>query len=119
MRQNLYIDSTIFYQLLGDPAFYDALPASLEPLRRKGEEAYADALKVAMGKASCNGCTSIKGVLSSVTSEYGQGLALIQKEAPQLLEPLVAYISKKRGYRPPLIVMYYRGTDGRTETLSI
>ena len=119
MRPNLYIDSSIFYQLLSDRAFYDALPAALEPLRKKGEEAYADALKVAMGKASCNGCTSIKGVLAPIMSEYGQALALIQREAPALLEPLVAYLTAKRGYRPPAIVMYYSGTDGRTETLSI
>lgn len=118
-RPNLYIDSSIFYQLLSDRAFYDALPATLEPLRKKAEAAYADALKVAMGQASCNGCTSIKGVLGPIMSEYGQALALIHKEAPSLLDPLVTYLTSKRGYRPPAIVMYYRGTDGRTETLSI
>ena len=112
--RSLVIEPTIFYQLLADREFYEVLPPSLAPLRDESEAARLDALNVALGKTSCTGCTSISSVLLPLMNQYGRELVAIQAVNPAALEPLVAYITKKRGFRPTPIVMYHKDVNGKT-----
>jgi hypothetical protein len=112
----LTLEPTIFYQLLADDEFYTVVPPSLATLEEQARKARQDALNVALGKA-CAGCSSVRDVLMPIMDEYGRQLSVIHQADPEALNPLVDYISRKRGFRPTPIVLYYREVNGKTTRL--
>jgi hypothetical protein len=116
MNRHLVLEATIFYQLFADPKFFDVLPASFAVHREAAAAAHQLALKLALGQA-CVGCTSISAALAPMMNEFGRMLAAIQAAEPDALQPLIAYITKKRGYRPDPIFLYYKTVEGKTAKL--
>lgn len=114
----LTIDHMILHQLLGDEAFYDALPASLERLRKPGCEAHRAVVEQMIAGKPCLGCSPIKARLLPLQNDLGNSLTAIQAMDPEALRPLRTYLEHKRGYPLQAVMMYYKGESGRLARLS-
>jgi hypothetical protein len=117
----MVIDYMTLFGILGDDAFYDALPAGMEDLRAKGKHLYKAVVDLALGKAAidaaCSGCSQHRQIITPFQSVLGQRLAMAKDADPKLLEPLADYIGKRRSFRPLPIMMYYLDGLGRTSRL--
>lgn len=105
----------MLYQILADDNFWEAVP-EFSYLRTEGEAAHFHALErllkpqeVAPG---CVGCTSLRTTLRPILDTMTHDIAEWVKEDPAKLDNLVAYITKRRGFRPMPIVVYHRSLDG-------
>lgn len=115
------IDVMVTYQLIGNPEFWEAAPPGLlDDIRDSAREAYEKALAIARGD-SCPGCNSIRAALTDTHNEIGRRLAGVQAVAAEWrgFDPLVDFITRKRGYRPRPIIMFYKDTNGVTAKLEL
>ncbi len=115
------IDVMVTYQLIGNPEFWKAAPPFLlDDIRESAAEAYEKAVQLAMGQ-SCTGCNSIRAVLIDTHNEIGRRFASIQRVLDDTdgLLPFIDLISRKRGYRPRAILMYYKDVESRMQTLTL
>jgi hypothetical protein len=109
----LALDHMLLYQLFQDPAFYAAVPAFFF-LKGQGLAVTAKiTASIVAGDDGCGGCGGgIKAAMEPVIVQFVEQLRKLKDDAPHALEPLVAYVAKRRGFRPVPLVVYYRGSDG-------
>jgi len=99
------LDHNLLYQMVTDPAFFRRVPV----LFFMKEQAEACAAAFAAGE--CGGCGAT-GAMGPAMATFVRTLISTQRDAPEMLDPLVAYIAERRGYRPRPVRVYYRvGTD--------
>ena len=105
----------MLYQILADDNFWEQVPEFMY-LRTEGQAAHFYALdrflnpeEIAPG---CVGCTSLRNTVRPVLDTMAGDRARWVGEEPEKLDNLVAYITKRRGFRPIPIVVYHRGEDG-------
>ena len=109
------LEHNMLYQILADDNFWEQVPEFMY-LRTEGQAAHFHALdrflnpeEIAPG---CVGCTSLRTTLRPVLDTMAGDIARWVVEEPEKLDNLVAYITKRRGFRPIPIVVYHRCEDG-------
>lgn len=109
--QSLIIDHVVLFGILHEEDLY-TIPALL-PLREKGKEAYR---KIVLGAldAHCRRCMSVTKIMQPIQDAFGEALAGADSDS---LDAFIAYVSRKRGYRPETIVLFYVGRDARANKL--
>ena len=110
--------STII-QLLGDTEFYAKCPAYLF-MRDQAVASVEQYHKAVTRKEECNGCTGkYRDENSYVTAVIGNFVRIareLHKADPAHLAPLKEFIAGKLGYRPAVILLYYK-ESGQERTL--
>lgn len=117
---SLTIDSVVLYTMLVDPEFFRRVPAyffmkpaATELHRRMTGDA-------SNGSSNCTGCgTPLSKAIRPLRHVFINHTRAMVDECPAGLEPLVAYITDKRGYRPRQILLYYQDGDGTTHTIAL
>lgn len=114
----LVLEVSVLFQLLRADGFWAALPAGSDDLREIGQLAADKAVGVAMG-FECTSCSSLAAALAPIRDALGRRLASVQATQPALLDPVILWIAKKRGYRPRPIRLIYRDEVGSARTLNL
>jgi len=116
----LVLEHNILYQLLSDPLFWENVPEFLD-LKDVGERAHYFAIeRLTTPKEispGCVGCATFKSTLSPLLSEVTAMVFEWTVNSPEKLNNLVAYITKRRGYRPSPIVMYHKDDSGQIHAI--
>lgn len=106
------VDHNVLYQLVSDAAFFRRVPA----LFFMKDQAESCAKAFAAGE--CGQC-SPQGAMGPAMATFVRTLVKLKTEAPEMLEPLVAYIVERRPYRPQQILVYYRGASQEIKTITL
>lgn len=113
MHGTVVIDGRLFFRLIRDDAFYDALPASMEPLReackRAAEEALFRLLAFWQGGERF---ATVDTLLQAAVDEFCRAAAAVYRADPSQFGPLFDYMEKKRGYPVSRLVLYHKGMEG-------
>lgn len=105
---SLTISHMIFYDMLGDPEFYNQVPTYYF-LKDQGLAIHNKIKDAILGKdTDCTGCTSIKKSVWPAFEVFAQHAFKLAQDNPDALKPLGEYITEKKGYRPTPILMYYK-----------
>lgn len=108
------IDHTILYELVSDPAFFRRVPA-LFFMKDQATAVAKQVLASLTGQpvAGCSGCGSVRQLMLPAMETFVRTVIALKAEAPEMLEPLAAYVAERRRYRPRPILVYYKqqGTD--------
>lgn len=109
------LDRLGIYQLFRDRQFLQEAPAFLF---------LSDIAKAVVAKVTesilhprCQGCGSLRDMIEPLADPFVRVAVKTHQESPQALLPVVHTISRKLGYRPQPIVLYYKGTDGKIAAL--
>lgn len=109
------IDSTLVFQLFGDPAFYTDNPCFLA-LEDAGKAAHAQYLEmVAKKKTGCTGCQ--QKVLMATLGNFAKLVKRLHEVAPAEIERFMVYLTKRTGRRPPYALLYYKDRSGKMQEL--
>ncbi len=113
------IELMTLYQILTDPKFWTACPELVE-LQAEGQQYRERVLKeVLQPSASCGTCGTLSTVLGPYFHKFCQHLSAKFQEDAGNLETFVDYISRKRGYRPVPILLYYKTVTGKNGKLQL
>jgi len=111
----LVLEHNILYQLLSDPLFWESVPEFLE-LKDVGDRAHYIAIeRFTVPKEispGCVGCAGLKATMRPVLEEMSKLVFEWSENSREKLDNLIAYITKRRGYRPSPIVMYHKDEAG-------
>jgi hypothetical protein len=107
------------YSLLGDPTFFQQVPA-FDFLEEEGQEAHRKVVESVLKESEegCSTCGGVQSILRPVMHKFALKAAELSEKRPEELDPLADYITSKRGYRPNPIVLYYKRVGDRTIKLS-
>lgn len=103
----LVINHMIFFDMIGDPAFYSKVPAFFF-MRDQGLAIHKKITDAVLEKAGCRGCTNMRQQVWPIFQVFAQQAFLLGQENPEALKPLGDYIAGKKGYRPTEILLYFR-----------
>lgn len=112
--QSLLIDHLTLFGILHDDLLYQS--PVLSHLRDQGKDTYRRIIADTLYSQGCSGCSSFTKAMQPIQDAIGQALA-DSDEAGR--EVFLAYLIKKRGYRPVPVVLYYVGRDGQAKKLLI
>lgn len=111
----LIVEYMTTYQLLSLERFWEHIPPGL--LNDVVDEAADTLQKIRQSvlTGACNGCGSVRTLMVPLHNKIWERLADFARasEAGKGLEPLLTFISKKRGYLPTQVIVYYTSNDGR------
>jgi hypothetical protein len=121
MRTEKFIlEHNMLYQILADPLFWEAVPEFAE-LKDEGEAAHFFAFENLMHPREvvpgCIGCTSLRTSMRPILEMITGSIAKWMTEDISKLDNLVAYITKRRGFRPQPIVVYHKDDQGITHAI--
>lgn len=104
----LVFNHVIFHGMIGDPKFYDRVPAFFF-MKEQGLAIYEKILEALLSKtSSCRGCSNVKEAIRPLLNMFAEHAFKLAQDSPEALEPLVEYIAEKKGYRPREIILFYR-----------
>lgn len=113
------IEYMTVYQIIADKQFWSDCP-EFQPLQAQGVECHRKVVTdVLSPKGNCTGCGTLSSVVKPFAALFSQHAAnLLDADAAQL-DSFIAYISKKRGYRPVPILLYNKDSSGETRQLQL
>lgn len=115
MSQPLVIDSTLVFQLFGDPAFYLANPCFLG-MEEQGRAVHKKYLELVQRKQqSCKGCT--RTTLEASLGQFAKLLKRMHEAVPAEVERLMVYLTGRLGSRPDYLLLYYKDRTGEVREL--
>lgn len=113
----LVLDHMVFYSMIADEKFFARVPAFFF-MKDMCRAAYKEIVQGVLDK-KCRGCGSnIRVLLLPIMEIFVNQVRELKKESPQALEPLVEYISQRKGNRPSSIVMFVK-EDGQIVQVEI
>lgn len=107
----LILTADIVTQLLSDPSFYDTVDAFLF-LKEQGLSAWQASQDQMAGRAGCRTCRQANHMQTPIVA-FCRMVGAMHAIDPVKLEPLAAYISARRGYRPRPIVVFWKEGPGQ------
>ena len=114
----MVLNHTIFFTMIGDEDFFSAVPA-FSTIKDAAQEIHRKITDAIVNKdRSCLSCSDIQ---TSVKPVFVAFVSLVRKfalEDPEALEPLIQYITRRRGYRPAPIRLYFKA-QGKVGTLEL
>ena len=118
--KKLILEHNVVYQMFSDPLFWEKVPELLD-MKDEGEFAHYLAIdrffnpkEIAPG---CVGCNTIERTLQPILNKLAIQIVKWLDESPGKVENLVAYITKRLGYRPESIVMRFKDESGKTRDI--
>lgn len=108
----LVLNQSVVAQFIGDENFYVQCPAYFF-MKEAGMAAHAKWQKALIeGRDDCDNCND-RGILKPAVATFASHTVRMHEQDPQLLKPLIAYLTKRlRGKRPCPILLYYQGPTG-------
>ena len=104
----LTIDHMIFHQMMGDPKFYDGVPAFYF-MKEQGLAIHQKIVDAILNQeAGCRGCSNVKDMVRPVFVIFAEQAFKLGQDNPDALKPLADYIAEKKGYLPKPILLYYK-----------
>ena len=109
----LILEHMILYQILSDRKFWELCPEWVE-WKDEGQAVHQKVVdEVLHPSAGCKACGTVKSVMKQFLMKFTRQVADWHTTDAAKLDSLVAYISKKRGYRPVPIVVNYKDAQGK------
>ena len=117
MANPLKLDSNLVFQLFGDANFFVANPCFLfmEEQGRAVHEKYKEMVQKKL--QSCPGCS--KNYMLSSLGSFAKVLKRLHEVAPLEVERLLVYLTKRLGYRPEYVLLYYNDVQGTMRELRL
>jgi hypothetical protein len=118
--EKFVFEHNMLYQVLADSLFWESVP-EFTYLKDEGEAAHFFALERLLKPREvvpgCVGCTSLRTTMRPILDTMVADIARWVEEDPTKLDNLVAYITKRRGFRPHPIVVYHKDEQGKIRAI--
>ena len=116
----LILEHTHLYQIIADKDFWGACPEWVD-LEKEGKKVHQEIVNrmLGIGDAACTGCSTLQLAIRPFQHKFSSYAVKLYEEDISQLDSFVTYLTRKRGYRPKPIVVYYKDTDGRNRTLEL
>ena len=118
--KELILEHNTIYEMFSDSLFWEKVPEFLY-MKDDGERAHHFVVERFLHPKKtfpgCAGCSSTKKILQPILEEMTSKIAEWSDTSPGKLTNLIAYIAKRRGYRPVPIIIYCKDSMGKIYTV--
>jgi hypothetical protein len=109
----------ILFDLVGDPEFFNEVPA-FHFLKEQATAARELVVRAVVDQdTDCQGCGDVRRTFRPVMEAFTAEAVKLHTDNPDVLQPLVDVIAKKLGYRPKVVVLYYKDAAGAVQSLEL
>lgn len=114
----MILNHMIFFSMIGDKEFFHAVPVFgfMKDMAQDIHRKITDA--IVSKDRSCLSCSDVRTSIKPAFMAFVDQVRKLSVESPDALDPLVSYITKRRGYRPMPIRIYFKA-QGKVGTLEL
>jgi len=118
--RKLILEHNTIYEMFSDSLFWEKVPEFLY-MKEDGERAHHFVIERFLHPKEtfpgCANCSNTKKILQPILDEMTSKITEWADTSPDKLKNLIAYITKRRGYRPNPISIYCKDSVGKIYTV--